>query len=191
MMPSTDMSLKKTVGWSIRYGSHGKLRNGQDITIRAIRPDDKNRLDNMFHRMSKNSIYYRFFCAKQALSSQELSYYTDIDYIHHIGLVATVLHEDPEQIIGVGRYIESHDIDSIRSAEVAFAVDDTHQNLGVATLLLNHLVSIASVNGVQRFTAEMMPDNRQMVDVFERNGFILQRSFISGTIHARLDITGI
>ena len=55
------------------------LRNGRSALIRAIRPDDKRRLLDAFHRLSGKSIYFRFFSLKKELTKKELKYFTEID----------------------------------------------------------------------------------------------------------------
>ena len=64
----------------------------------------------------------------------------------------------------------------------AFMVDDQHHGRGIATLLLEHLAAIARSNGITRFTAEVLAENRAMLSVFSRAGWPLQRRFESGVI---------
>jgi predicted CoA-binding protein len=61
-------------------------------------------------------------------------------------------------------------------------VDDRHHGRGIATLLLEHLAAIARSNGIIRFTAEVLAENRAMLSVFSRAGWPLQRRFESGVI---------
>ena len=61
-------------------------------------------------------------------------------------------------------------------------VDDHHQGKGIATLLLEHLAAIARSNGIERFTAEVLADNRPMLAVFSRAGWPVERHFESGVI---------
>ena len=67
-------------------------------------------------------------------------------------------------------------------AEAAFMVDDDHQGEGIATLMLEHLAAIARSNGIDRFTAEVLADNRPMLAVFAKAGWPLQRRFDSGVV---------
>ena len=67
-------------------------------------------------------------------------------------------------------------------AEVAFQVDDGHAGKGVATLLLEHLAAIAQDNGVERFTAQTLGENRAMLSVFSKAGWPVHRRFDSGVI---------
>src|SRR6478736_2186899 len=67
-------------------------------------------------------------------------------------------------------------------AEAAFMVDDAHQGEGIATLLLEHLAAIARSHGIDRFTAEVLADNRPMLAVFARAGWPVRRQFDSGIV---------
>ena len=74
-------------------------------------------------------------------------------------------------------------------ADVAFLVDDEHQGKGIATLLLEHLAAIARTNGIKRFTAEVLSDNRAMLRVFSRAGWPVQRHFESGVTELEFPLT--
>ena len=66
------------------------LQDGRSVLIRAIRPDDKQRLLDGFHRLRGKSIYFRFFSAKKELTEMELKYYTEVDFEHHVAIVSTI-----------------------------------------------------------------------------------------------------
>ena len=66
------------------------LRNGTPSLLRAIRPDDKQRLLDGFHRLRGKSIYFRFFSAKKGLTDKELKFYTEVDFEHHVAIVSTI-----------------------------------------------------------------------------------------------------
>src|SRR5919198_5303239 len=86
------------------YATDALLRDGGSVHIRAIRPDDKQRLLALFERLSSRSVYFRFFQTKQRLTDEELRYFTELDFVRHVALVATLRERDAEHIIGVGRY---------------------------------------------------------------------------------------
>ena len=73
-------------------------------------------------------------------------------------------------------------------ADTAFMVDEAHQGKGIATLLLEHLAAIATSNGIERFTAEVLAENRAMLSVFARAGWPLQRTYESGVIEVDFPI---
>lgn len=163
------------------YALDELLRDGRSIHIRAIRPDDKARLLEHFQHLSARSVYFRFFNAKRRLDDEELRRFTELDFENGVGLVATLVLDGREQIIGVGRYFVL--AEDRRRAEIAFAVRDDHQGLGVGTLLLEHLGRIARAAGITEFQADVLGENNQMLEVFLRSGFRVSRALAGGIVH--------
>src|SRR6185369_4952726 len=102
-----------------------------------------------FSRLSQRSVYFRFFGVKKKLTDDELRQFTELDFQHNVGLVATLQRDGGEEIIGVGRYarLDAAPGGPVR-AEVAFAVADEHQGRGIGTVLLEHLAEIARPKGI-------------------------------------------
>lgn len=173
-----------------QFSQHVSLRNGNPLLIRAIRPDDKQRLSDVFHRLTGKSVYFRFFSAKKELTAKELRYFTEIDFNHHVAIVATIKNESIEKIVGVGRYIEIKEKGQGRVAELAFAVDDEHQNLGIGTILFEQIVTIAQDNGISGLEADVLAGNKNMLEIFEHSGFKLKITSNSGVFHIEFDIEG-
>ena len=166
------------------YATDALLRDGGSIHIRAIRPDDKQRLLDLFERLSSRSVYFRFFQTKQRLTDEELRYFTELDFTRDVALVATLQAGQEEHIIGVGRYfrIQENGQPTTR-AEVAFTVADAHQGRGVGTLLLEHLAAIARRQGIDTFEAYVLGENNRMLEVFAASGFTVQRALDTGVFH--------
>jgi len=163
-----------------KYCVDATMLDGAAIRIRAIRPDDQERLHEHFRGLSERSVYFRFMGAKRDLSPDDLKRFTELDFKNHVGLAATLTHNGRERFIGVGRYIRGADP---HRAEVAFAILDEFQGRGIATLLLEHLGLIADANGVTEFEADVLGENRQMLEVFAHSGFKLHSSLDSGVVH--------
>jgi GNAT superfamily N-acetyltransferase/predicted CoA-binding protein len=156
------------------------LRDGGSILIRAIRPDDKTRLLEHFRGLSARSVYFRFFGAKKNLSERELAAFTELDFARGVALVATLVEDGRERIIGVGRLSVMGEPGTSSRAEVAFAVADDHQGRGIGTLLLEHLAPIARALGITELQADVLGENRRMLEVFANSGFAVRRSIDSG-----------
>lgn len=162
------------------YSAEEVLRDGGSIHIRAIRPDDRERLLNHFKGLSQQSIYYRFFGLKRTMSNDELVRMTQLDFVSHVGVVATLRDGTGERFIGVARYIRGADP---TRAEVSFAVLDEYQGRGIGSLLLDHLSRIARAGGIIEFEADVLGDNNRMLEVFSKSGFQVRRSNSAGVIH--------
>jgi len=145
------------------YRAVEQLRNGKSLTIRAIRPDDKERVLRAFNALERDSIYTRFFTPKTTLSADDLRRLTEVDQVRDVALVAT--RGDEEVLIGGARYMSSG-----ASAEIAFTVEEDYQRQGIAGCLLRHLAQIARANGIARFEAYVLAQNASMLGVFRRSG---------------------
>ena len=167
-----------------QYRTTALLRDGGSVCVRAVQPDDKARVLALFDQLSSRSTYYRFFQTKQRLTDAELRYFTELDFVRHVALVATLDDDDAEQIIGMGHYIGlSEDGRPVPRAEVAFEVAEPYQGRGVGTLLLEHLAILARANSIETFEAQVLGENNRMMEVFDTSGFTVQRALASGVFH--------
>ena len=182
------MGDRDILGDARKYCVDATMLDGAAIRIRAIRPDDRERLQQHFRGLSERSVYFRFMGAKRDLSPGDLKRFTELDFKNHVGLAATLTDNGRERFIGVGRYIVGGDP---HRAEVAFAILDEFQGRGIATLLLEHLGLIADANGVAEFEADVLGENRQMLEVFAHNGFKILNSLDSGVIHLNSSTRGV
>lgn len=162
---------------------------GQSVLIRSIRAEDKPILQEGMHHLSKESLYARFFTFKSELSDVELKFFTEMDFVHHVGLMATLTTADGDRPVGVGRYIMSKDLEKDNRAELAFAVDDEYQGLGIGTLLLKHLTVIGKANKLSQFVAFVLPTNRKMLGVLRQSGLPIQyKKDDAGVLEVTLDL---
>ncbi len=149
--------------------------------VRAIRPDDAERLVEFHRGLSSHSVYLRFFSAHPKLSDAEVARFTTVDGVNRVALVATI----GDRLIAVGRYEREPES---REAEVAFVVGDEFQHHGIGSLLLDELVGAARVRGVPAFRAETLSENRAMLDVFHHSGFPVSASVDGGVVSLRFPI---
>ena len=163
-----------------KYSVDATMLNGAAVHIRAIRPDDQERLHEHFKSLSEQSIYFRFMGLKRDLSPDDLKRLTELDFDNHVGLAATLTEDGRERFIGVGRYIRTA---NPGRAEVAFAVRDEFQRHGIGTLLLDHLSLIAAANGIEEFEADVLGDNHQMLEMLAHSGFKVHSALDSGVVH--------
>jgi RimJ/RimL family protein N-acetyltransferase len=143
------------------------LPDGTQLAIRAVRPDDRERVVRAFAKLDRESVYTRYFTFKRELSEAELAHLDAMDSTREAMLVATVDTYEGETIVGTCRYIAQ---DAPGAAEVAFTIEEDYQGRGIAGRLLERLASIARANGITRFEAVVLKENRAMLRVFERTG---------------------
>jgi len=159
------------------------LRDGSEVDVRPIRPDDRDALVAAFERLSEQSRYQRFMTAIDELSPSQVQYLTDVDHHDHEALIAF----DPAtgDGVGVARFVRLADG---TSAEAAVTVIDEWQGRGLGVGLTNLLAERAREEGVTRFTALLLAGNEQMHDVLASLGpsKVLSRS--AGTIEIEVEI---
>lgn len=142
------------------YRERAVLRDGTEVVLRLIRPQDKELLARGFARLSSESRYRRFFAVKNDLSADELRYLTEIDQVHHVAIGASTV--DGEDGLGVARFIE---LGEDRTAEAAIAVADHAQGKGLGSLLFQRLVAAARERGIEKFRCEMLGTNQGMAEL--------------------------
>jgi len=152
-----------------------------DITIRAVRPDDKERIVEAFRGLDRSSVYLRFFSYKKEIEDGELRRVTECDGANEVVLVATVGSGEREIIVALGEYMRSG-----AAAHIAFAVEEDFQRRGIASRLLRQLAAIARANGIAQFEADVLAENTPMLAVLRNSGLRMQTSHAQGAVHATL-----
>ena len=164
-----------------RWEADVVLRDGATARLRPITPEDAAGLQDMHSRQSESSIYLRYFTYKSELSQKDLQRFTHVDHRDRVALVIV----RGDRLLGVGRYDRYGDSDA---AEVAFNISDASQGQGLGSILMEHLAVAARENGIRRFTAEVLPENRKMLSVFQDSGFEVTRHFEDGVVAVEFPI---
>lgn len=151
------------------YEALRETRTGIDILLRPIKISDEPRLRDFFNSLSDKSLYLRFFTPRKYVPHESLQEIVTFDNAKGVSIVALVQQEENEKIIGLGQYYIN---ETNYSAEISFATSDEYQNNGIASILLNHLTYLAQKNGLLSFTASVLAENRSMIKVLKKVGFV-------------------
>ena len=135
-------------------------------------------------KLSPEAIYLRLFAPKKELTEAGLKRLIEVDFEREVALVVTIGAGAQESVIGGGRYVRTTEKASV--AEVAFMVDGRYQGQGIASRLLQHLAAIAREQGIGRFEAEVLAENRPMLSVFARSGLPIERRREGGVVHVAI-----
>jgi GNAT superfamily N-acetyltransferase len=152
------------------------LTDGRLVQIRPIESADADRLVRFHESLSPETTRSRFFVLHPHLSEKEVARFTTVDHHGREALVALTGNE----IVGVARFDRCGDS---QDAEVAFVVADALQGFGVGSLLLEHLAARARAEGLERFVAETLMENRRMLRVFAGSGLATTQSWDCGVVH--------
>ena len=166
------------------YSCIEKMRDGRDVEIRALRPDDRDALLEAVGRASAQSLYRRFFGVKRHFTKTEVDFFLNIDFSKHVALVALISEHERATIVGGGRYV----VVKPGTAELAFAIVDKYQGQSIGAALMRHLVRIAKNAGLTELVADVLPDNVPMLKVFEKSGLPVARRREAGSVHVTLGL---
>lgn len=148
-----------------------KLNDGAPVVLRPIRPEDEPLWHEMLESFSEETIRFRFFYQIGEITHEFATRYCFIDYEREIGIVAEI-EEGKKKLIGVGRLVSDANLET---AELAVVVGDPWQGRGVGTLLTDYCVEIARDRGIKKITADMLPDNKLIIEMLERREFQLKQ----------------
>ena len=174
-----------------QYVSKWIMKDGREVTIRPIRPEDEPVLAEFHRTLSDRTVYLRYFASlslSARIAHERLLRICFGDYGREMVLVAE--HRDPHtgksSIVAVGRLnkLRGHD----DQAEVAVLVSDAFQNRGLGLQLLRCVIQVARDEEVGRVSSEMLGDNLAMQVISKKLGFRLRSRLDSPSVQAVLDL---
>ena len=167
-----------------KYEMLWPLKNGQEVLLRPIKPEDEPMWLEMFQSFSEEAIRYRFFQILKDTPHEVRVRYCNIDYDREIAIIAELDENGRRKILGVTRLsIESNG----KSGEMAFIVTDYWQGFGLGTKMVDYVLDIAKEKGVENVYAIMLRDNYRALSLTKKMGFNLE--YLSdGTVKGVLDL---
>ncbi len=163
------------------------LKDGTNVIIRPIHPDDAADLQDNFQHLSMESIYLRFLSFKKELSDEEAHYLASVDYTSRMAFVALCKENDREIVVGVARYAM---LDTVHpeTAESAVVVLDEYQGRGLGKLLLRRLVIYARAKGIHHLRGNLQIGNNRMLDLVKHSGLPYKTHYMDGTWEVDIDL---
>jgi len=168
-----------------QYVKKIELRNGEQATIRPIRPEDEGRITDFHNDLSERTVYLRylqFLKFEERISHDRLARVCFNDYSRELALVV----EKDNKILGVGR-LQRNPL-RMEEAEVAFLVRDSAQGQGIGKALVANIIEAAKAEGLTRLTAELLADNKPMRTLLEKANFRTRLAMDSQTLLAETQL---
>ena len=163
-----------------------ELRDGTKLQLRPIVPEDEPLLHEAVASMSERTVYFRFFSPIKRMSDALAHRLAVVDYHDRFAIVATTHRPNGNQrIVGVARYDRAR---GTEVAEVALAVIDEFQRRGLGGVLLGELARVARVEGIKSFQLIVLPENREMLGLLRKLGWIHQAKLTGGVYEISFDI---
>lgn len=151
-----------------QWTSRARARNGTQICIRPLRPDDREREVAFIASLSERTRYLRMFTPLRFLPPHMVDEFMDIDYRDRMALIASVGHDHEEQFVGVARYGLA---DEPATVELGVTVTDAWQRQGIARLLVGQLLRFARSRHFRRICGMVLPENLPMLELAKTMGF--------------------
>ena len=154
------------------------LKNGREVFIRPIRPDDAPLIEAFFDTLSDQTRHWRFLHPIKMLTPQMIARFTQVDYERDLALVG-LARKDPDDpaagdmLVGVTRYVREADASR---AEFAIVVTDSWQGTGLASVLMAEMVAHARRVGLKRLVGLVHRQNVRMLNFMRHQGFRIDRS---------------
>jgi len=160
-----------------RYAQVWPLPGGGEYSVRPIRPDDAQMLQDLMQHLSPESRYFRFVSSITELPPTMLARFTLIDYDREMALVAVFKERvagadgeftETERIIGVSRYITNPDQSS---CEFALVVADDFSGKGLGSRLMLSIMDVAREKGLAEMDGLVLANNPGMLKLMRSLGF--------------------
>lgn len=162
-----------------------RMRDGTEIILRPIRPEDEPAWMELLGSCSQETIYSRFRYFFFWQSHDVASRYCYIDYDREMAIVAEKQEGDRRRLLGIGRLTA----DPSRSvAEYAVLVQDDWQNRGLGGLLTDYCTEIARAWGVKKIIAYTTTDNPRMIAVFQKRNFEIRHDPVSSLVEIQKNL---
>ncbi len=175
--------------YPVKMVSSWKMKDGNEVVIRPIRPEDEPLMIPFHEKLSERSVYLRYFQPlklTQRTAHERLTRICFIDYNREMALVAERKNEAGEpELLAIGRLSKIHGRDE---AELAAVAIDAAQHKGLGTELYNRLIAVAREAGIKKLISNMLPENREMRALCVKLGFKMHSSLEDNMIRAELDL---
>jgi acetyltransferase len=173
-----------------QYVQPWKTKDGVEVIIRPIRPEDESLMVKFHETLSDQSVYNRYFHfikLNQRVAHERLMRICFVDYDREMALVVEYKNSITPgyEIHGVGRLIKHQELNE---AEFAMIVSDAWQKRGLGRELLRRLIAVGRDWKLARITADILPDNVDMQRVAEKLGFQLHYDSQERLIKAHIDL---
>ncbi len=86
----SDTGEPQPPGYPVEFVERAYLRDGTEVLFRPILPTDDVRLQRLFHRLSPEALYRRFFTPVVKLDRKTLHHLVNVDYVNRMAIVAQI-----------------------------------------------------------------------------------------------------
>ena len=166
-----------------KYKREISLRDGDKILIRPIKPDDDKKVLELYHSLSPETIYFRFFAGRKNVPMKRVRQFTRVNYNKNFAVVIEYHGEEEEYIdklVGIGRFV-GNPLEQ-EKAEMSLVIMDHFQRRGIGSILINYLVQIAKERGIKIIQGIILAQNYKILKTLEKLGFKYVKKLVEGEL---------
>jgi acyl-CoA hydrolase/GNAT superfamily N-acetyltransferase len=179
----SEQFLASQAAYPVHEERRMRLKNGVTILVRPARAADAGALQALFHRLSPDDVYTRFFRRVRSLTLKELQTLCNVNHDTDVAFLAVIGPRENEVVVGSGCYFLNP---TTNLAEVAFMVAPDWQGVGLGTALQNRLQEYAIKQGVRGFIAEILPRNMRMLRLASLASGVVTTSRDEDAVHVTI-----
>jgi RimJ/RimL family protein N-acetyltransferase len=176
----SDQYLASQAAYPVHEERVVSLKNDVKIMIRPARAGDARALQALFHRLSPDDVYTRFFRHVRSLTYPELQTLCNVNHETEVAFLAVTGPRENEEVVGSACYFLNP---TTNLAEVAFMVSPEWQGAGLGTALQARLLEYAMSRGVRGFVADILPRNASMLRLIARAPGVVTTSRDDDAVH--------
>lgn len=154
-----------------------------EVFFRPVKPADEAAVREFFYSLPRNEAYVRFLSTMKVYPRHDFQKMVTIDYHREMAIAGFVGEMDSERIIALGHYVLDEET---MTAEIDFAVHPDYGRKGIASFLIQRLAEIARTKSIRMFVAYVTPGNQGAFGVFQKLGYVVERSLTEGVYEIRV-----
>jgi acetyltransferase len=179
--------------YPIQYVWPWTARNGCQVTIRPVRPEDEPDVVQFHYRLSDRTVYMRYLhpmMLTDRIAHERLARICHGDYDREITLIAEMRSEEEggcngKRILGAGRLSKLH---GSSAARFSLLIADDSQGLGLGSEFMRRLIEMARLENLELLEAVMTEDNQMMQALVKKLGFELSPAGEPGMVRAEMKL---
>lgn len=159
------------------------LKDERTVLLRPARSSDAQGIRALFHQLSDEDVYTRFFRNVRGLSDAEVERLCNVNYESEVAFVAATGSHENEQIVGQACYFINP---TSNLADTAYMVHPEWQGCGLGAALQQRMAEHAKKRGLRGFEADILPNNTRMLRLARSGAANVRVSEEDGTIHVKM-----
>ena len=175
-----DQTLRNLQAYAVEEERQVTLKNGRELRLRPAHSADADGIRALFHKMSEEDRFTRFFQRLKELSNKEAQRLCNLNHETEVAFVAVSGPREQEEVVGQACYFLNP---STNLAETAFMVDPTWQGTGLGSSMQRRMAEYAKARGIRGFVAEILPGNERMIALARAGSSTVHTENVEDVIH--------